>query len=131
MNLEPSVGQSELERIIREQREEIIRLKHGSDSGWIYPSFSNGWTNYGSGFTVARYRRTNGEVQFQGLVVPGTLGAVVFTVLNGFKPSGGTLLFECNTNGTASRADVDTAGQLTIHSGSTFVSLSQIRYPLG
>jgi hypothetical protein len=61
-----------------------------TDTGWIAPSLQNGWTNYGSGWVTAGYRKQNGIVLLRGLIAAGTfVGAPVllFTLPVGFRPA--------------------------------------------
>lgn len=99
-----------------------------TDTDWINATLNVGWENYGGGFTVARYRRLSGIVYLQGLVRFGS--GVIFQLQDGFKPSGGTLIFDVDDAGSNSRIDVDSNGNVTFNSGNNaYVSLTQIQFP--
>lgn len=57
-------------------------------AAWIYPTLTSGWSNYGSGYTSARYKKQNGVVYAQGLIKGGTLGstATVWQFPVGMRP---------------------------------------------
>lgn len=58
------------------------------DTGWIYPTLINGWENYGSSFTPARYRMTPNRVVFiDGLVRYGTINTSVFILPTTHRPA--------------------------------------------
>ncbi len=84
-----------------------ITLRSGNDQNWLSldtirymsstasatvvtpSSFSNGWSNYGSGYAPASYTRdANGRVAVQGLVAGGTNtdGTVIFTMAATYTP---------------------------------------------
>lgn len=85
----------------------------GDNGAWTTVTLTNGWTNFG-GFQAARYRRMNGIVYVQGMLVPGTNGAAAFTLPAGFRPAANHL-FQGNSNSTslaAGRFDVNSTGTL-------------------
>lgn len=59
------------------------------DSGWIAPTLQNSWTNYGSPWEEAAYRKISGIVHIRGLVKPGTIGNTtpIFTLPAGYRPN--------------------------------------------
>lgn len=85
-----------------------------SDSGWVAATLQNGWTNYGSGYQEARYRKVGGEVYLEGTISPGTTtsGTAVFTLPTDMRPvsylrvtassnnASGFTRFEVNPNGS-------------------------------
>jgi hypothetical protein len=52
------------------------------------PAFQNSWVNYGSGYAVASFGKTQqGIVYLKGLVKDGTLGSTIFTLPAGYRPT--------------------------------------------
>lgn len=57
------------------------------DTGWITPSFENGWINYdAAAYQPARYRKVGNIVYISGLVKNGTPNQTIFTLPVGFRP---------------------------------------------
>ena len=55
------------------------------------PIFANNWTNYGSGFASAAFRKDPfGRVHLRGLVKGGALLGTIFTLPAGYRPAGTT-----------------------------------------
>jgi hypothetical protein len=63
----------------------------GGDTGWINATLTGGWSNYGSPYSGAQYRRIGNVVYLRGLVKDGAFGASnpIFTLPAGFRPAGG------------------------------------------
>lgn len=111
------------------------------DTPWIYvgtagaPPFLNGWSNYGTGFTPARFCRRAGITYVQGLIQGGTSATVAFTLPIGFRTVGGTLIFPADSAyGPVARTDVDFAGNVApskyvAATASAYHSLAGIQYP--
>ena len=58
----------------------------GGDTGWLTPSFASPWTNYGSPYANAAYRRIGKRVYLRGLVKgTGATTGVIFTLPAGFR----------------------------------------------
>lgn len=79
------------------------------DTGWIAPALLSGWANYGSGWTVARYRKRAGIVYMQGLIANGTSGAAVFYLPAGFRPHANDITMYTSVSGepwTVTRVDI-------------------------
>lgn len=55
---------------------------------WTAPTFQNSWTNYGSGFRDAAYRKVGDRVELRGLVKNGTMSTAMFTLPEGHRPTG-------------------------------------------
>ena len=56
------------------------------DTGWLYPTFLNGWRNYNvSTHVVARYRKAAGVVTVEGLIAGGTMSAAAFELPVGYR----------------------------------------------
>lgn len=67
-----------------------IQIEWGTgdkDTGWIAPSLTNSWANYGSVYANAAYMRRNGIVHLRGMVKDGTDNAAIFTLPAGFRPA--------------------------------------------
>lgn len=60
---------------------------------WYAATPTNSWTNYGSGFNDAAYMRKNGIVYLRGLLKTGNNAQAMFTLPEGFRPSGTTNIF--------------------------------------
>lgn len=86
---------------------------YGEDADWQYPTFENGWTDYGSGWARVRYRKLrSGLVVLSGLARTSTTnnGTSIFTLPAGHRVASGlhfpvvwsdTLgTLQVNTNGT-------------------------------
>jgi len=84
--------------------------QHGAEvPTFIYPSFQNGWANFGGGWLPARYYKMNGRVWIEGLVGGGTFGNPIFTLSVGFRPLA-PMMFVQNAANTFTRMNVDAAG---------------------
>jgi hypothetical protein len=131
-NPEPAIGQTELERIVRDLQRDLLRLQTGDNTGWIAPTLLNSWVPYdGGAHSQPRYRRKNGVVYVQGLVKNGATSAVFFVLPEGFRPAAGKLLFASVTDSaTPGRVDVEVNGNV-IHQvgGTAFFSLCNIVFP--
>lgn len=99
---------------------QIERVGHRHvDTGWIAPTFLNGWVDYGPGFQVAQYRRVDDVVSIRGLIKDGSLGVSAFDLPAGFRPPA-RLIFAVDTGTYAhGRVDIGTSGQVFIIAGST------------
>lgn len=78
-------------------------------------TFTNGWTNYGSGFTVARYTKIGDVVHLQGLIRSGTINTTAFTLPTGYRPTG-TILLSVLSNESGFDATLGSVGRLAIQS---------------
>jgi len=89
------------------------------DSGWITPTFQNGWTHYDTTYGDVRYRKINGVVHIEGLIKSGTISATqpVFTLPVGFRPKT-RLLKATFSNNSVARLDIATNGYVIPYSGS-------------
>lgn len=59
-------------------------VQNEDDSGWVTPTFSNGWNQ--ASYSPVRYRRHNGVVFFVGVLFGGALRTTAFTLPVGFRP---------------------------------------------
>ena len=106
-----------------------------ADSGWIVigaagaPPFQNAWTNYGSPFSTAAYRKINGVVRLRGLIASGTMSAAAFTLPAGYRPTQ-QWLFGTISNSSIGRVDVTTAGVVMPSLGSNaWYALDGLSFP--
>jgi hypothetical protein len=60
-----------------------------AQEAWISPTFQNSWANYGEWETAGYYKDKEGVVHLKGLVTGGTVGAIIFTLPAGYRPSAG------------------------------------------
>jgi len=67
-----------------------------TDTGWIVPTLTGGWADYGSPYSPAAYRRVGKRVYLRGLVKDGSFGSAnpIFTLPAGFRPGGGDLIMD-------------------------------------
>lgn len=124
-----------------------------TDSGWIAPTMTNSWVNYGGNYTTLAYRKINGVVHLRGLIKDGTINAAICTLPAGYRPSGQTVFMQTGsqineTTGAASagtahthsvpinngpyRVDVQSTGVVSVASttaANTWVSMSGICFP--
>lgn len=102
-----------------------------SGGAWTIAAFTNAWIAYTPATygTPGFYRNEDGEVQLAGTISSGTASAVAFTLPAGFRPTA-TKRFACPeySTGGAVSVDVDSAGQVIVHSTAT-TSLNGIRFP--
>jgi len=100
------------------------------NSTWVAPTLLNSWTNFGTGFAAAGYRKLiSGEVILKGVIAPGTTtaGTVLFTLPAGYRPAD-TLVFVAASS-TKVRIDVASNGDVKIMEvPSSFLSLDGIRF---
>lgn len=59
------------------------------DTGWVAPTLTNSWVNYGGGFEAAGYKKVGTQVFIRGLVKDGAVGTAIFTLPVGFRPTTG------------------------------------------
>lgn len=95
----------------------------------IAPTFLNAWSNLGSGFTGAGYfKDQSGIVHLRGLVTGGTVGAAIFNLPAGYRPSAQES-FAIQSNNVFGRCDVTPAGDVFATAGSNvYFSLSGISF---
>ena len=83
------------------------------------PAFSGSWSNYGSGYTGARFKKDKENTVFiEGLVQGGS--GTIFTLPAGYTPTGGSLIFSTVTNpNTIGRLELATSGTVSMNVGSS------------
>lgn len=72
----------------------VTTLEQRQSEPWIEVlggvGFQNGWGNFGGGWdTAGYYKDINGTVWIKGLVTAGVVGAAIFTLPAGYRPSAG------------------------------------------
>jgi hypothetical protein len=97
------------------------------DSGWINLTLLNGFTNFGTPYGTARYRKKAGVVYLEAAVKQGASNTVMAQLPVGFRPAG-MLSFVVSTNSaTVGWVQIATNGDVMAASiNTTFTSLSGI-----
>jgi len=93
------------------------------------PAFQNSWTNYGSGFANAAFRKdADGYVHLRGTIQGGAASSVIFTLPGGYR-TGGNLMIAVYRGALNSSAGVITDGTIMCGTQFTsFVSLDNVVY---
>lgn len=80
------------------------------DTGWLAPSYQNGWVDYGAGgYSPVEYRRRDGITYIEGLAKNGTVNSTIFTLPVGFRPAR-KIRFVVDSNVGYNYIDIDTGG---------------------
>ncbi len=99
--------------------QQVRKEQISGDSGWIAPSFTNSWVNYGAGYNDCGYRKDEmGWVHLRGLVKNGTDGASIFTLPAGYRPQARELLVGASEDHYG-RIDILTDGTVVPSAGTT------------
>lgn len=87
-----------------------------NDSGWITPTLNSPFTNYGSGFADASYRKINDIVCIQGLIfINGASNtSTIFTLPSGYRPTGSIMFAGFNGNVGHARIDIQSDGDVLL-----------------
>lgn len=87
-----------------------------NDSGWITPTLNSPFTNYGSAFADASYRKINDIVCIQGLVLinGASNGSTIFTLPSGYRPTGSIMFAGFNGNVGHARIDIQSDGDVLL-----------------
>lgn len=85
----------------------------GEDTGWITPTLTGGWLDFGPPYTPIRYRRINGLVYIEGVGKNGGTGATTFTLPVGFRP-GSTKIFATPANAGVADVRAQTTGEVFV-----------------
>lgn len=103
-----------------------------NDSGWLVPTLSSSWVNYGSNYSIARYRKKDGVVYLEGMLNSGTYAnnsgtTPIFTLPVGMRPSK-RLLHSVKTSSATipGRVDIFENGVVQAVEGSGWLSLDGI-----
>lgn len=97
---------------------------------WISPPLTNGWTNYGSGYSTAGYYKdVFGVVHLRGLIKNGTLSNAAFNLPAEYRPLQVVLLGTISDNHIG-RVVISTAGSVIPQSPSTnaYVALDGLSF---
>ena len=88
-------------------------------TGWLYPTLINGWSNYGSGYSPARYRKVGSVVYLDGLIKGGTVGVPCCILAEGFRPTQRFISAGVDTGSLATeRRDILDNGEVNAYTGS-------------
>jgi hypothetical protein len=96
------------------------------------PALQNGWTNYGGENAAVGYcKNKNGIVYLRGSIKDGlaSAGTTLFILPDGYRPSGGRLMFPAIGNNGFARVDIRANGEVIIMTDHTsFLSLDAIHF---
>ena len=102
------------------------------DSGWQYPTFNTGWSNYGTDDPTIKYRKVGKMVEVSGCVKPDGEKAIgehtVLTLPSGYRPSSSIYTVCTGSNINKILARVDAYGNLKV---SRYGSASITTIPTG
>lgn len=87
-------------------------------SGGSAPAFANSWVNVAGGTEAAAFYKDRGRVFLAGRVKSGTVGATIFTLPVGYRPTGSELVFPVIANGAAGELRVQSGGAVYLRVGS-------------
>ena len=97
---------------------------------WNALTLSNGWGNYGGGFTSASYAKQSGFVRVRGVISGGTTtaGILLGNLPVGYRPVG-AMIFPGVTNAATARLDVQANGNIIASGASaSWLSLDAISF---
>lgn len=103
-------------------------------TGWVAPTLTNSWVNYGDVFAPIGYRMQAGKiVRLRGLMKSGTVNAggtaPAFTLPAGYRPEYQQLFIVMTGSNTLGRVDVKTNGEVFVAVGNNaFVALDNISF---
>jgi hypothetical protein len=97
---------------------------------WVNMALGNAWTNTDTNtYGFASYRKRGDVVELRGLITPGTVGAVIFTLPAGFRPPKSVwFLGHTNANPNAAKVEILSSGAMNITQCATWASLSGITF---
>lgn len=95
------------------------------DTGWISPTLTGGWINFGVPYRNCQYRRINGVVYVTGLIKGGTTAAstVVLNLPAGFRPAA-DLFLGTQSNSVMATINLAANGNLSLSVGASAASLT-------
>lgn len=96
-------------------------------SGGSAPAFANSWTNYGSVYSHAKFKKKDGRVYLIGLIAGGTSGVEAFILPDGYRPSASDI-YAVTSNGGFGFVQIDTNGKVNVWGSSTSLSLAGINF---
>lgn len=122
---------SDADKPVSTSQQAALDLKaNKSQESWTAATLQNGWSNFGSGYQAARFFKDElGVVHLEGLVAGGSLGAAVFTLPAGYRPSAHLILPVANAN-YYGEVTINSSGQVVSWGGgnSNWLSLSGISF---
>lgn len=91
--------------------------KMETQQAWVVPTFTNSWSELGSGFAAVGYMKDSlGFVHLNGLITGGTIGTSAFTLPAGYRPLAtqdlGTI-----SNNAVGVVQVASTGTVTVSTG--------------
>ncbi|MEY2512003.1 MAG: hypothetical protein QOE26_2766 [Verrucomicrobiota bacterium] len=103
-----------------------------TNEAWNNPTFSNGWTDAGSGNQTTGYRKERGRVYLRGVVSGGTntTGTIIFNLAAGYRPSAYEI-FRADAVGSGAGVKIGTNGNVVIDtpgSSNAYLSLCGISF---
>lgn len=102
------------------------------DSGWQYPTFNTGWSNYGTDDPAIKYRKVGKMVEVSGCVKPDSEKAIgehtILTLPSGYRPSSSIYTVCAGSTINKIMVRVDTYGNLKV---SRYGSVSITTIPNG
>lgn len=101
----------------------------GAIPGWTACNLQNGWYNYGPGWSMNGYTKTNNHVvMLKGMIAGGAVGTPVCNLPVGFRPTK-NLIFQTASADAPSRIDITTGGDVYVLNGnSAWVTLDSINF---
>lgn len=101
-----------------------------------YVAFQNSWANFSTPWRGASFSKSaDGYVTFGGVVTAGSVGTIMFTLPDGYKPSADCMFAIANSDTTASVGTVQVKADGKVYfvngaagSPTTFVSLDNVRF---
>lgn len=95
---------------------------------WQTPTLLNSWVNYGAPYSNIQYfKDPYGIVHIRGLAKDGTLGAIIFTLPSGYRPSG-QMLMAIASNGAFGYIIITTGGDVLAAGSNAWISLDNISF---
>lgn len=104
---------------------------------WKLITLESGWVPYDGGGTAGhatpRLRRIGEHVIVEGLVKNGSLTGTIFTLPQGFRHTGGPLIYNLHCGGASGRVDVNSTGPVYANGlpNNSYLSLNGIIIPVG
>lgn len=107
----------------------VSNLDGSAQESWTAPTLLNSWSNFGGGWTPARYMKdSHGFVHLDGLIANGTVPGAAFTLPAGYRPTE-KCGFAVVANNAFGFVSIDAAGSVEVNSGNnTFVTLTGISF---
>jgi archaellum component FlaF (FlaF/FlaG flagellin family) len=98
---------------------------------WRNATFLGSWTNFGSGFHNAQFRRMGDVVELRGLVRGGAQGSTIFNLPVGFRPLSRVLVPTVTSPDAIGRIDIDAGGNvIAVKSDPNWLGLDSVRFSI-